>query len=197
MGRTSDARERLIDTARELMHNKGFGAVGVGEICARAGVNKGSFYYFFESKRCLGLAAIDAYTESGKAMWAEIAGSDVTALERLEQILALPYVHGQAQKRVCNKVQGCMLGNLALEQSTQDPQIQARIEAAFDAHLGVLERILADAVEEGVLPTETDVASKAQAALCLLEGFVMLAKVKNDPQLLRDLPRQVIALMRS
>ena len=196
MGRTSTAKERLIETALTLIHDKGFGAAGVNEICAKARVNKGSFYYFFESKLSLGLATIDAYAESAIAKWREISNAHGPALGRLERIFGLAYQYGGEQKRTAKKVCGCMLGNLALEQSTQDPQIQSRVKATFDGNLQIIEDLIREAVEEGALPEGTDASGKAVAALSLMQGSVMLAKVQNDPKLLRDVPKQVIGLIR-
>ncbi|HCU50381.1 MAG TPA: TetR family transcriptional regulator, partial [Micromonosporaceae bacterium] len=48
MGRSSTARERILAAACELMLSRGYGSIGVAEICARADVKKGSFYHFFE-----------------------------------------------------------------------------------------------------------------------------------------------------
>jgi TetR/AcrR family transcriptional regulator, transcriptional repressor for nem operon len=53
MGRTSEARERLIGTAGDLWHRRSYTDVGVSEICETAGVQKGSFYHFFPSKQDL------------------------------------------------------------------------------------------------------------------------------------------------
>ena len=39
LGRTSDARQRLVASGRKLMHEKGYTAVGVAEVCSHAGVN--------------------------------------------------------------------------------------------------------------------------------------------------------------
>ena len=57
MGRTSDADERLMTAARDLMWEESYGSVTIDDICARAGVKKGSFYYFFDSKAALAVAA--------------------------------------------------------------------------------------------------------------------------------------------
>ena len=40
-----------MDAACELMHNRGYGSIGVAEICARADVRKGSFYHFSSPNR--------------------------------------------------------------------------------------------------------------------------------------------------
>ena len=54
------SKHRLIEAAAQVLHQRSYGSVGVDELCARAGVRKGSFYHFFESKRDLTLAAIEA-----------------------------------------------------------------------------------------------------------------------------------------
>ena len=59
VGRTSNAREKLIQTAMQLIWQRGYGAVGVSALCREAGVKPGSFYYFFPSKRDLVLAALE------------------------------------------------------------------------------------------------------------------------------------------
>src|SRR5438105_14905643 len=64
MGRTSDANERLMDAALDLIWEESYGAVTIDEICKRADVKKGSFYYFFYSKATLAKSALER-------MWAE------------------------------------------------------------------------------------------------------------------------------
>ena len=61
MGRTSDARERLHQAAHDLFTLRGYAAVGVQDLCDRAGVRKGSFYHFFPSKDDLAGAVIDTW----------------------------------------------------------------------------------------------------------------------------------------
>ena len=61
MGRTSDAREKLLAVAFDLIHESSYGSVSVEQICTRAGVNKGSFYYFFKTKTDLVVAAYEEH----------------------------------------------------------------------------------------------------------------------------------------
>ncbi|NUS86664.1 MAG: helix-turn-helix transcriptional regulator, partial [Streptomyces sp.] len=76
MGRTSDARERILSAARSLIETHGYSALGVAEICRTAGVPKGSFYYFFDSKESLALAVIDEHWAGQKRTWATALSSD-------------------------------------------------------------------------------------------------------------------------
>ncbi len=47
MGRTSVAKEKLLQVAFDLIWQQSYGSVSVDDICERAKVKKGSFYHFF------------------------------------------------------------------------------------------------------------------------------------------------------
>ena len=89
MGRTSDSRQRLMDAAHELIWGYSYGAVTIEAICERARVKKGSFYYFFDSKADLAVAALNAwYTERRRTM-EQIILPETPPLERLSRYLNL------------------------------------------------------------------------------------------------------------
>ena len=77
MGRTSDAKQKLIDSAIELIHSRSFADVGVNELCQHAGVKKGSFYHFFPSKQDLTLTALDVLADE----FVGDVGSEILATE--------------------------------------------------------------------------------------------------------------------
>ncbi|MCA9773881.1 MAG: helix-turn-helix transcriptional regulator, partial [Myxococcales bacterium] len=54
-------RERLLGAAQELMMEKGYAATSVDQICARAGLTKGSFFHHFRGKEDLAVAAADHF----------------------------------------------------------------------------------------------------------------------------------------
>lgn len=65
--RSRKTYEALVSAARSLWWKRGFDDVGVGEICAEAGMSKGTFYFYFPKKDDLlvelGLAALDPIHE--------------------------------------------------------------------------------------------------------------------------------------
>ena len=83
MPRISDAKEKLMSAARDLIWERSYGATSVDEICAKADVRKGSFYHFFKSKSDLEIAALEADWQMKKAVYNEIFSPTVPPLDRL------------------------------------------------------------------------------------------------------------------
>src|SRR5262245_52636537 len=86
MGRISNARERLMEAIAELIWVGSYGSTTIDDICEKAGVKKGSFYYFFESKSDLAIAAIDTEWRQRRAELDGIFSPIVPPLERFEKL---------------------------------------------------------------------------------------------------------------
>ncbi|MFC4608775.1 TetR/AcrR family transcriptional regulator [Streptomyces maoxianensis] len=197
MGRTSTARERLLDAACGLILSRGYGMIGVAEICARADVKKGSFYHFFESKQALTVEAINAHWAAQRASWVAILRGDGPAEDRLERLFLDQASAQRAAKTEEGAVNGCLFGNLALELSTQDAIVQARLTEIFDEQIDLVHAALTDAAAQGTIPAPAATRTTARAVLAQLEGMVMFAKLANDPSVLDGLWAQTSRLLRS
>lgn len=197
MGRTSDARQRLLDAACELMHTRSYSAVGVAEICARADVRKGSFYYFFESKQALTLEAVNAHWNNQREGWLAILQDAAPALERLRDLFAATAAEQRAAQHEHGAVSGCVLANLALELSTQDQLVQTRLQEIFDEQIALVEELLQEAVGEEAIPPSSASLSTARAVVAQMEGMVLFAKLGNNPDLLDDLWSQTLRLLQA
>src|SRR5436190_21175576 len=91
MGRVSDAKQRLLDATIDLIWQHSYGAVTVDDICERAGVKKGSFYYFFPSKTDLVVAALDAHWVSIKTTLDHVFDPQRPPFDRLHDYFQLMY----------------------------------------------------------------------------------------------------------
>ncbi|MBO4210320.1 TetR/AcrR family transcriptional regulator [Micromonospora echinofusca] len=187
MGRTSTARERLLDSACELMHTRGYTAIGVAEICARADVRKGSFYHFFESKQSLTAEVVDTHWQAQRVAWRERLTGPGSALERLQRLIDWLVGAQREAWQVSGRVDGCLLGNLAVELSNQEPVVQQRLAAAFDEQAGLVHATLVEGAGDGsIAPAYADRAT-ARAVVAHIEGAVLLAKLAGDLSSLDDL----------
>lgn len=196
MGRPSDARQRLIAAAGNVIYANSYEAVSVDELCAAAGVNKSSFYHFFSSKQNLVLVALESQWQWFEQMVLRPSFSDhLPPQEQIVRFFDLTFQQQQAQKQSNGHMRGCPIGNLTLEMSTQDELIRVRIEQFFRQWLSYFERMLGEAKEQEIVPATLDTAVTAQALLAYFEGVLLLAKGRNDPALIATLRTGTLSLM--
>ena len=186
MGRTSNARSRLLETAMQLMYARGYSAVGVQEICVQAGVNKGSFYHFFPSKQALTLAVIEAHGQRLRHIWEDVMQVEGPWHERLQRLFEHAYEAHWTPGAIQGQMYGCPIGNLALELSCQDEVIRQRLRETFLDWASTIERGLRRAIATEELPA-IDPTLTAQAVVAYFEGVLMLAKTHNDPHVVKRL----------
>jgi TetR/AcrR family transcriptional regulator, transcriptional repressor for nem operon len=187
MKQTSDTRDRLLDTALDLIYSRSYAGVGVQELCDQAKIKKGSFYHFFESKQDLVLAAIDRQWETVRGQIFDAAFTkELPPLARIERCFDRFYESLCATKAQTGKVQGCPFGNLAVELSTQDTAVRRRVDRVFEDMAAYMEAALRDAVRAGEIPDQ-DVARTAKALIAYKQGVMLLAKSKNDPEVMKHL----------
>src|SRR6266536_1561752 len=115
MGRVSDAKQRLMDAVRELIWVGSYGSTTIDQICAKAGVKKGSFYYFFDSKADVAEAALGAEWERRRPELDSIFTPTVPPLERLKQYCEYNYRFQAEILKNCGCVLGCPLYSLGAE----------------------------------------------------------------------------------
>lgn len=195
MGRTSDAKEKILDAARSLIDRRGYSALGVAEICQTAGVPKGSFYYFFESKEALALAVLDQQWAVQQRDWSRVL-NDVAAEPhtRLRGLFELTEATLREGKLDCGTVSGCMFGNLTLELSSRTEPIRDRLQQIFEAQVGMVEKVVVEAGERGQAAVG-DAHRTAISIVAQLEGQVLFAKLYNDTHHLEALWDNCLALL--
>ncbi|HGG59669.1 MAG TPA: TetR/AcrR family transcriptional regulator [Gammaproteobacteria bacterium] len=183
----TDTRSRILDTARQLFHSRSYADVGVKEICDSASVQKGSFYHFFPSKRDLALAVIEDMAEDwAHGFVAEAFDRDLPPMERLDYMIDAAYYWQKAAKDLEGRMRGCLFGNLALEVSTRDEVLRAKLMAVFNKTRDRFRETMEEAMETGAV-APLDAKATADAMLAYLEGIILLAKTRNDPEVIRKL----------
>jgi TetR/AcrR family transcriptional repressor of nem operon len=196
MGRTSDADERLMTAALDLMWEESYGAVSIDDICQRADVKKGSFYYFFDSKAALAVAALEKlWKEQWKPSLDAVFSSSSEPLERLTNYLQGIYCKQAETCKKMGKVLGCPVFSVGCEVSTQEIDVSAKVREIVSRKRRYYESAIRDAVADGSIEP-CDPAEKALALACMIEGAVSQARVMNDPEMLRNLPTLGLDLLR-
>lgn len=194
MGRTSDARERLLAAALELIWGHGYCSVGVDAICERAGVRKGSFYHFFTSKSELAAEAIQSYWEAYRPQLDTVFSPSVPPLERLEAYFRSVHEFQRERKIETGHVCGCPFFDLGTETSNLEPAIVERVRGILERYFRYFASAICEAHAKGLIR----VADPEQAARWLMnyfEGALMNARIHNDPDYLLDLSEGAMQIL--
>ena len=182
MGRTSDARERLVDEASQLFHARSYESVGVQELCEAAAINKGSFYHFFASKEDLAAAVIDAQWQTTLDEVLDPAlADDVPPLARLQRLFLRLSKVQREQRRELGRTPGCPLANMSGEVCGHEPKLRRKLVRVYDSMDERIAEVLRAAVKAGELPRGTNVEAKAEAIVALAEGAMLLSTIHDDP----------------
>jgi len=195
MGRTSNARERMLEAAEALIWKQSYGAVTMDAICTAADVHAGSFYHFFDSKAAVAAAAFAALWEYEKFRLDQIFSAPIPALERLGNYCGFLYEHQLELKQK----HGCVVGSpftcLASELSQRADAICLQMRTVVNCHRKYLELVLWDAQAEGAMEFES-IPAAAQRVSAYVEGCLLQARIHNDVRGLRELGAGVLDLIR-
>lgn len=163
--------ERLIESTRELLWERGYIGTSPKAIQQRAGAGQGSMYHHFAGKPDLALAAISRTAEEMRAKAETQFSAPGTAVERIAAYL----------RREREVLKGCPIGRL-----TQDPDVMAdpTLRAPVEETFAWLRERLADVLAEGRECAELDDALDPQATaatiVAVLQGGYVLARAADS-----------------
>lgn len=167
-----DTREKLVRTAERLMLRDGYSATRVDDVIRKAGLSKGSFYHFFDSKESLGLAALERY-------YADRVGRLATGTYANEPD-PLRRAHGflEHASHVAADLwkAGCLLANLAADAAGSSRVISSALKKRTSELRAMLLGVLAP-----FATPEVTAAELADQFLICIEGSILLARIYDDP----------------
>lgn len=177
-----ETRDKLVQAAIALILRQGFPKTTVEEICAEAGVTKGSFFHHFESKDAAGLAAADAWAAFGMALYAE-AWQDTEAdpLDQLHRFFDIMEGFTRSSGEPCT----CVIGMLSQEMSLAHPAFRASAARHLTAWSDDVEKMLAAAKKKHPPVTDFDAERVAWFLNSLWQGSMLVAKTIQSPETIR------------
>ncbi len=197
MGRTSDANERLMTAALDLIWEESYGAVTIDDICKRANVKKGSFYYFFRSKADLAVAAMERlWSEEWKPRLDQQFSPSIEPVDRLTGYLEGIYVRQAENFKKHGRALGCPVFSLGSELSTHDVDVSAKVREIVSRKWRYYESAIRDAIAQGTMEPG-DPPRMAQMLGSLIEGAIGQSRIMNSPELLRSLPGTALEMLRA
>lgn len=195
MGRVSDARERLMKAVTELIWSGSYGSTTVDQICSKAGVQKGSFYHFFDSKSDLACDAILTGWESHNAEMDRIFSPTRPPLERFRGFCQHCYQEQLELKQRFGHVLGCPLASLGTEVSTQEDRLRAIVGSIMAQAESYLATTIRDAQAAGLVEPGNP-AVRARIVYAYQEGLLSRARIQNNLEVLLEMEQGTFEILR-
>lgn len=175
----NDTRMRLISAGTEILSEKGFASTGIEEVLSKAGVPRGSFYYYFDSKVAFGLAVIENY----EYIWDQkltrlLRDPAIAPLDRIDNYISesMRGLEKYAFRR------GCLIGNLGQEMASMDELFRTRVFEVFTSWAKYIADCLDDAKRHGSLSDDANVEQIARFFWFAWEGAILQAKLEQSVQ---------------
>lgn len=179
----SDARTRLLEAALQVIRSKGYTATAVDDICAVAGVTKGSFFHHFPSKEDMTLGAVEH--------WNRVTG---------ELFASAPYqLASDPRDRVFGYIElrreilrgdvasySCLLGTLVQETFETHPRLRAACREGIALHAGTVAEDIAAAKALYAPEADWDPRALALFTQASLQGAFILAKAQDSASIARQ-----------
>jgi TetR/AcrR family transcriptional repressor of nem operon len=168
-----NTRERLIESTRELLWERGYVGASPKAIQQRSGAGQGSMYHHFRGKPDLALAAITRTAEEMRTRAeAELSGPE-SPVQRVTTYL----------RRERDALRGCPVGRLTQDPDVMaDPTLRRPVEETFTWLRTRLAAVLTEARATGELDTAPDPAATATALVAVLQGGYVLARAADDAE---------------
>lgn len=176
MPRKITAKDKLLDAAFSLIRTKGYTSTTVDDLCEKAGVTKGSFFHYFESKEALAVAAADHWTDRNVHFFGDADfHKHKDPLDRF-----LGYIDFR-REILRGKIPEftCLVGTLVQEMHDTSPAIREACHKSIFGHAETLEQDISDAIRLHKPKNKFTAKSLAAHTQAVIQGAFILAKASG------------------
>jgi TetR/AcrR family transcriptional repressor of nem operon len=182
-----DARDR----AKALFWSRGYEATSLEDLLTCMGINRGSFYATFGSKRELYTEVLQRYDAQNRRSVLDAARAGRTP----RQAIAAIFDGIRAESCGARGKQGCFLANAALELAPSNERVARIVRDAFSETEAYFRELIEEGRRSGDIAASVDPALAARSLLGLLLGMRVLARAGAAHDVLGAIARQAQALI--
>lgn len=177
------SRELLLEAATELIRTNGYTSTTVDDLCAKAGVSKGTFFHNFDSKEDLAVSAAHRWSEVTSAFFKEAAYHKKK--DPLDRVLGYIRFRKEILRGDLPEFT-CLVGTMAQEVYAKHPEIN---QACFDSifqHAETLAVDIEEAKKKYAPRARWSPQSLALHTQAVIQGGFVIAKAGGDVKYAAD-----------
>jgi len=177
------SKTKFLDAALHVIRYKGYTATRVEDICDAAHLTKGSFFYHFDTKEDLALAAAEHWGTMTSALFEAAPYRKLTdPRDRLLAYVAFrkAILQGELPEFTC------LVGTMVQEVYDTHPAIRAACDKSISDHAATLEADIAECMSRYNVQGDWTARSLALYTQAAIQGAFILAKAKGGPAVAAD-----------
>ena len=189
--RGDQTRGAILAAATDLFHKQGVVATSPDQIIEASGTGKGQFYHYFKNKEGLVHAVLHAYLE-GIQNGSSPVEYEIASWDDLERWFA---AHLGLQKRF-DMTRGCPFGTIGNEVTEKDELIRQDLSLIFEVVKAKIARFFVQEKARGRLKPEAREDELADYCVAMIQGAMLLGKVKRNSRLVETTVRETMGHLR-
>ncbi len=190
--KAQSTRDRMLEVALDLFHQKGVRAVSVDEILEKSDTGKSQFYHYFGSKDGIVKAVVEQF--KGMLQRQELPMQyEVKTLGQLRK-----WFQGFIEfQRMTNCARTCPMATIAGGLEEPQEAIRQDIEHIFTASREVLDTFFDGLAKEKKLPKGTHPRELSDFCYSIMQGGLVVSKVKKDVRPFEHSVKHALAYIKS
>ena len=174
-----DNIKRILDLGIRVVSQKGYHHLGLRELLDTAGIPKGSFYYYFDSKEDFAQKVVLRYAKNIQE-YLKLVLLDKSK-RPTERFIALfdERLHSYSE---CAYKEGCLMGDLSNELAGQVSVIQITLEKEFISWEEVIAHCIKEGQEQGEFNQNLTANELAKFVLNSWEGALTRMKASRSKE---------------
>ena len=177
MSKLNSKKEHILWSGLELMKRQGYNGTSVKDIVDAAGVPKGSFYNYFQSKESFAVEALEAVASEDYLATRELLSvTGKSPLQRLQYFFEQNALHACE----CEFQIGCFFGTLGQEMSDSNESIRQKVKQVLKRNTQLFAEILDEAKEAGEIKQTAQTDVIAEFIMNAWEGTLLRMKASKS-----------------
>jgi len=173
MPRTSDKRERLVDAAVNLFHQRGYGQTSLSDIAEHSGVPLGNVYYYFKTKDDLANAVIDERIHHQQTMFQHCEQANNPQASLFKFLDTLVEYSGDISRY------GCPIASLCQELNKDESELANKADI-------LLGQAIKWTTQQFKLMGKSEPSKLSQHLMSTMHGASLLANTFSKPRIIKE-----------
>nr|CAD6437670.1 TetR/AcrR family transcriptional regulator [Rhizobium sp. Q54] len=172
-------RDKILTCSEDLLRRRGYSDFSYADVVKHVGIGKASIHHHFPTKEDLGVEVVAEYLERFQSTLMDVLVKHDKADSRLSAYAGIfEGILADRSFPLCTA--------LAAELGALPPRIRTQTVRFFNIHLEWLEKVVAEGIARGELPSAPeDAKAAARILLASIEGGAVVGWALADPLAVR------------